>query len=117
MADLKEKKFDPECIRQILMKGRCPEEGWLYLKGMAVLGNQNNDGAIRVDKNTDFDGIFYYISWNSLYEISQSHQMTAIVFFQYKKLIPNGSLGVFDRLCSPESVFHFFAMVVKSGFT
>ncbi len=41
VADLKEKKFDPECIRQILMKGRCPEEGWLYLKGMAVLGKRS----------------------------------------------------------------------------
>ena len=37
VEDLGDKRFDPECIRQILQKGRAPEEGWLYLKGMAVI--------------------------------------------------------------------------------
>ena len=36
MADLGAEKCDPECIRQIIQKERAPEEGWGYLKGMAV---------------------------------------------------------------------------------
>ncbi len=34
--DLGDERFDPECIRQIIQKNRAPEEGWGYLKGMAV---------------------------------------------------------------------------------
>ena len=34
--DLGPERFDPECIRQIIQKNRAPEEGWGYLKGMAV---------------------------------------------------------------------------------
>ena len=37
----------------------------------------------------------YGIDWNSLYEISQSHQMTAIVYFQCKKFIPADYLQLF----------------------
>lgn len=37
VADLGEERFDPECIRQIIQKNRAPEEGWGYLKGMAVI--------------------------------------------------------------------------------
>lgn len=37
LADLGEEKFDPECIRQIIQKKRAPEEGWFYLRGMAVI--------------------------------------------------------------------------------
>jgi len=37
LADLGEEKFDPECIRQIIQKKRAPEEGWIYLRGMAVI--------------------------------------------------------------------------------
>lgn len=37
VADLGAEKFNPECIRQILQKNRAPEEGWSYLKGMAVI--------------------------------------------------------------------------------
>ena len=36
VSDLGDGKFDPECIRQIIQKNREPEEGWGYLKGMAV---------------------------------------------------------------------------------
>ena len=37
VSDLGEQKFNPECIRQILQKNRMPEEGWSYLRGMAVI--------------------------------------------------------------------------------
>ena len=37
VAELGEEKYDPERIRQIIQKNRAPEEGWGYLKGMAVL--------------------------------------------------------------------------------
>ena len=37
VADLGAERFDPECIRQIIQKNRAPEEGWGYLKGMAVI--------------------------------------------------------------------------------
>ena len=37
VADLGAEKYDPECIRQIIQKNRAPEEGWSYLKGMAVI--------------------------------------------------------------------------------
>jgi hypothetical protein len=37
VADLGEKKFDPECIRQIIQKNREPVEGWSYLRGVAVI--------------------------------------------------------------------------------
>ena len=37
VADLGAERFDPECIRQIIQKDRAPEEGWGYLKGMAVI--------------------------------------------------------------------------------
>ncbi len=37
VADLGTERFDPECIRQIIQKSRAPEEGWGYLKGMAVI--------------------------------------------------------------------------------
>ena len=37
VEDLGAEKYDPECIRQIIQKRRAPEEGWGYLKGMAVI--------------------------------------------------------------------------------
>ena len=37
MEGLGEEKYDPECIRQIIQWNRAPEEGWGYLKGMAVI--------------------------------------------------------------------------------
>ena len=36
-GDLGEKKYDPETIRKLLTRGLRPQEGWLYLKGMAVI--------------------------------------------------------------------------------
>ena len=39
VADLGAERFDPECIRQIIQKNRAPEEGWGYLKGIAVIRN------------------------------------------------------------------------------
>lgn len=36
LADMGDEKYNPECIRQILQKGRKPEEGWHYLKGIVV---------------------------------------------------------------------------------
>ena len=35
---------------------------------MLMASNQYNDDAIHVDKNTDFDGIFYYISCQTLFD-------------------------------------------------
>ena len=35
---------------------------------MLMANNQYNDDAIHVDKNTDFDGIFYYISCQTLFD-------------------------------------------------
>ncbi len=37
LADLGEKRFDPEYIRQMIRTGLSPKEGWHYLKGMAVI--------------------------------------------------------------------------------
>ena len=37
VSDLGQARFDPEFIRQIIQKDRAPEEGWGYLKGMAVI--------------------------------------------------------------------------------
>ena len=41
LADLGNKKYDPECIRRLIQKGIVPVEGWLYLKGMAVIGKKS----------------------------------------------------------------------------
>ena len=41
VADLGAERFDPECIRQIIQKNRAPEEGWGYLKGIAVIRNSS----------------------------------------------------------------------------
>ena len=41
VADLGAEKFDPECIRQIIQKNRAPQEGWGYLKGMAVISKNS----------------------------------------------------------------------------
>ena len=41
LADLGNKKYDPECIRRLIQKGIAPAEGWLYLKGMADIGKKS----------------------------------------------------------------------------
>ena len=38
VSELGEKKFDPKCIQSLIQRGITPEEGWIYLKGMAVIG-------------------------------------------------------------------------------
>ena len=35
--DLGDKKYSPECIQRLIQKGITPKEGWLYLKGMAII--------------------------------------------------------------------------------
>ena len=35
--DLGDERFNPDVIRQIIQKERAPEEGWNYLRGMAVI--------------------------------------------------------------------------------
>lgn len=37
LSDLGNDKYSPECIQRLLHKGVSPAEGWIYLKGMAVL--------------------------------------------------------------------------------
>ena len=41
VSDLGAERFDPECIRQIIQKNRSPQEGWGYLKGMAVISKNS----------------------------------------------------------------------------
>ena len=36
LDELGEEKFNPEFIRQVIQKNRAPEEGWGYLRGVAV---------------------------------------------------------------------------------
>lgn len=36
--ELEDKKFDPKCIQSLIRRGVTPQEGWYYLKGMAVIG-------------------------------------------------------------------------------
>ncbi len=38
VSELGEKQFDPKCIQSLIQRGITPEEGWIYLKGMAVIG-------------------------------------------------------------------------------
>ena len=37
VSDLGDRKYDPECVQRMIQKGIEPAEGWLYLKGMAVI--------------------------------------------------------------------------------
>ena len=67
--DRKQLKVSEQCFEKL---GR-PE--WVRVqmnvekKSITLMAsNQNNDCTIRVDKNTDFDGIFYYISCQTLFD-------------------------------------------------
>ncbi len=55
VEDLGTEKFDPECIRQIIQKNRAPEEGWNYLKGMAVI--HKNSFTILAESLADGFGV------------------------------------------------------------
>ncbi len=37
VSEMKDKKFDPKCIQSLIQRGITPEEGWYYLRGMAVI--------------------------------------------------------------------------------
>ncbi len=37
VEELGDKKFDPKCIQSLIQRGITPDEGWYYLKGMAVI--------------------------------------------------------------------------------
>ena len=41
VSELEDKKFNPACIQSLIERGITPEEGWLYLKGMAVIGKSS----------------------------------------------------------------------------
>ena len=41
ISEFEDKKFDPVCIQSLIERGITPEEGWLYLKGMAVIGKSS----------------------------------------------------------------------------
>ena len=41
VSELGDKKFDPKCIQSLIQRGITPEEGWYYLKGMAVIGKNS----------------------------------------------------------------------------
>lgn len=41
VEDLADKKFDPRCIQSLIQRGITPEEGWTYLKGVAVIGKNS----------------------------------------------------------------------------
>ncbi len=38
VEELQDKKYDPRCIQSLIQRGITPEEGWTYLKGVAVIG-------------------------------------------------------------------------------
>ena len=37
VSELGDRKYDPKCIQSLIQRGITPEEGWYYLKGMAVI--------------------------------------------------------------------------------
>ena len=41
VREFEDKKFDPVCIQSLIERGITPEEGWFYLKGMAVIGKSS----------------------------------------------------------------------------
>ena len=41
VSELEDRKFDPKCIQSLIQRGITPEEGWVYLKGMAVIGKNS----------------------------------------------------------------------------
>lgn len=38
--ELGDMKYDPECIRRMIQRGITPREGWMYLKGVAVMNRK-----------------------------------------------------------------------------
>ena len=55
---LGEKKYDPECIQHMIEKGITPDEGWVYLKGMAVF--RKNSFTIYPSEWSDSFGNKFY---------------------------------------------------------
>ena len=61
VSDLGDQKFNPECIRQILQKNRAPEEGWSYLRGMAII--RKSSFTIYPENWYDSFGNDVYANW------------------------------------------------------
>lgn len=58
--ELEDRKFDPRCIQSLIQRGITPEEGWVYLKGMAVINKYGF--TIFPEKWNDSCGDSYYES-------------------------------------------------------
>ena len=58
VSDLNEKKYDPKCIQSLIQRGITPEEGWYYLRGMAVI--KKNSFTIYPEEWSDDCGKNYY---------------------------------------------------------
>lgn len=58
VEDLADKKFDPRCIQSLIQRGITPEEGWTYLKGVAVI--RKNSFTIYPEKWINSCGESYY---------------------------------------------------------
>ena len=70
VSDLGQARFDPEFIRQIIQKGRAPEEGWGYLKGMAI---------IRKNSFTIFPGILSDSFGEEIYSSRRMSQLEGMI--------------------------------------
>ncbi len=67
VEELADKRFDPKCIQSLIQRGITPEEGWYYLKGMAVI--RKNSFIIFPESWSDSCGnLFYETSWYKLRE-------------------------------------------------
>ena len=60
VEELEDKKFDPRCIQSLIQRGITPEEGWIYLKGVAVI--RENSFTIFPEKWIGNCGDNYYES-------------------------------------------------------
>ena len=58
VADLGDRKYDPECIQRMIQKGIEPAEGWLYLKGMAEI-RKNHFTIFPIEWSDGFGEEFY----------------------------------------------------------
>ena len=64
LADLGEERYSPERIRHMLQRGISPEEGWSYLRGMAVI-HKNKFTIYPSEWSEDFG--------NNIYDNSDTH--------------------------------------------
>ncbi len=67
VADLGDRKYDPECVQRMIQKGITPAEGWLYLKGMAVI-RKNYFTIFPMEWSDGFGEEYYQVQRRKLFQ-------------------------------------------------